>query len=185
MAVLNRLDEAFQLVSVASDHGFWCLTRFVFRNGGGDDVGDCGWAGGDLVGGDGGVGYGGEVALGDVRDVGDPGFLGVVQNAQHRHPGRLRPPNSSATSEAVSLLDGLVVHDVGRYNRQSRGHEAVSVTAWTLTPIWQFATSGGARDLGSPLRQRFHHRRQASQGVRYAQSIHVVPGVDDLAVAHA
>lgn len=38
------------------------------------------------------------------------------------------------------LVNGLVVPRRREKQPPSRGHDAVSVTAWTLTPIWQFAT---------------------------------------------
>src|SRR5262245_35316340 len=44
---------------------------------------------------------------------------------------------TAATAADAALCSS---HDSGRNNRQSSGHDAVSVTAWTLTPIWQFAT---------------------------------------------
>jgi hypothetical protein len=99
---LAALKEAFEFVGVASAARFWRVAVLVLGYGAADHRGDGFGERPDLIGGDGLIRGCGDVPLGQVRQVGGAGLLGVVPQREEGSPVRVSAFRGGET-EAITL----------------------------------------------------------------------------------
>jgi hypothetical protein len=116
VAVLDGLEEAFELVGVVRAVDLWAVAVLVLADEAAELLGDGGRKPGGLVAGDMLVGGGLEVAAAEVGDVADAGFLGVAPDGEEcraRGVGSLHSgeePGDDGGAEGM-LGDGFRVLD--------------------------------------------------------------------------